>query len=67
MTDMSIRTSPGPAGVPCWTDLTVADGGAVLKRDLDTPYGRMAGLADPAGAVSWVAQTDENNRPDRTG
>ena len=42
-------------------------GGSVLMRDFDTPYGPMAGLADPAGAVFWVIQTDGSNQPDRTG
>ena len=31
------------------------------------PLGGMAGLADPAGAVFWVAETDGSNQPDRTG
>ncbi len=33
-----------------------AGGGSVLTRGFDTPFGRMAGLADPAGAPFWVAQ-----------
>lgn len=41
-------------------------GGRVLAPPFDTPYGRMAGLADPAGAIFWVAQdTGENPQPDR--
>ncbi len=32
-------------------------GGAVLAPVFDTPYGRMAGLVDPAGAVFWVVET----------
>jgi predicted enzyme related to lactoylglutathione lyase len=31
-------------------------GGSVPMRDFDTPFGRMAGLADPAGSVFWVIQ-----------
>ena len=31
-------------------------GGSVLMRDFDTPYGRMAGLIDPFGAVFWVVE-----------
>lgn len=42
-------------------------GGSVLMRDFDTPYGRMAGLADPAGALLWVVQTDGAGQPDRAG
>jgi len=41
-------------------------GGSVLSAPFDTPYGRMAGLADPWGAVFWVARTDGSNQPDRT-
>lgn len=47
-------------GVPD-TDAAVAaaerGGGAVVSPAFATPYGRMAGLADPDGAVFWVAQT----------
>lgn len=42
-------------------------GGSVLMRDFDTPYGRMAGLADPAGAAFWVVQTDGSAQPERAG
>ncbi|MFL6137465.1 MAG: VOC family protein [Frankiaceae bacterium] len=42
-------------------------GGSVLRPALDTPYGTMAGLADPAGAVFWVAQTTGDGQPDRSG
>lgn len=51
------------------TAVTAADkgGGTVLMRDFDTPYGRMAGLADPAGAMFWVVQTDGSDQPDRDG
>jgi predicted enzyme related to lactoylglutathione lyase len=40
-------------------------GGTVLVRDFDTPFGRMAGLVDPAGAVFWLAQTGTAAQPDR--
>jgi predicted enzyme related to lactoylglutathione lyase len=33
----------------------------------DTPYGRMASLVDPAGAVFLVAQTALDQQPDRSG
>ncbi|MGY1809794.1 VOC family protein [Blastococcus sp. SYSU D00669] len=42
-------------------------GGAVLARPFDTPYGRMAALADPAGAAFWIARTDAAQMPDRGG
>lgn len=44
-----------------------AAGGSVTTPAFDTPYGRMAGLADPAGARFWVAETDGSNQPDREG
>lgn len=31
-------------------------GGSVLRSAFETPYGRMAGLADPDGAVFWVVE-----------
>lgn len=40
-------------------------GGGVMLRDLNTPYGRMAALTDPAGAAFWVVQTDGSSQPDR--
>jgi hypothetical protein len=43
------------------TDAAVAEttplGGTVLAPAFDTPYGRMAAMRDPAGAVFWVVQT----------
>jgi predicted enzyme related to lactoylglutathione lyase len=41
--------------------------GSVLVPELDTPYGRMAGLTDPEGAVFWVVETDGSGQPDRSG
>jgi uncharacterized protein len=32
-------------------------GGTVVMSGIDTPYGRMAGLKDPEGAVFWVVET----------
>jgi predicted enzyme related to lactoylglutathione lyase len=43
-----------------------ADTGTVMAPPFDTPYGRMAGVSDPFGAVFWVAQTDGSNMPDRS-
>jgi predicted enzyme related to lactoylglutathione lyase len=42
-------------------------GGTSPAPPFDTPYGRMAPLTDPAGAVFWVAQTDVAQLPDRSG
>jgi len=61
-----------------WLVLGVADtaavvraaedrGGSVLVREFETPYGRMAGLADPAAADFWVIETSGQNQPDRAG
>jgi len=41
--------------------------GSVLSPPYDTPYGRMAGLIDPAGASFWVVQDTSGNQPDRSG
>ena len=54
------------------TDAAVAaaekGGGRVLAPAFDTPYGRMAGIADPGGAVFWLAQNDGSGpQPDRAG
>lgn len=42
-------------------------GGSVLTPAFETPYGRMAGLADPAGAAFWVVETEGQRQPDRSG
>jgi predicted enzyme related to lactoylglutathione lyase len=43
-------------------------GGSVLMRDFVTPFGTMAGLADPAGAMFMVIQPrPDDPTPDRTG
>jgi predicted enzyme related to lactoylglutathione lyase len=42
-------------------------GGRVLNPVFDTPYGPMATLADPAGAVFAVVQSSAAEQPDRSG
>jgi predicted enzyme related to lactoylglutathione lyase len=43
-------------------------GGQVLAPPFTTPFGRMSGIIDPAGAVFWVAQTSADQQlPDRSG
>jgi predicted enzyme related to lactoylglutathione lyase len=42
-----------------------ANGGSVLAPPFDTPFGRMAGLTDPAGAMFWIARTDGSDQPER--
>ncbi len=44
-----------------------AAGGTVIAPAFDTPYGRMAALADPAGAAFLVAATDVTTQPNRAG
>ena len=48
-------------------DAAQANGGSVLVPPFDTPYGAMAGLVDPGGAVFWIAQSDPSSAPDRAG
>ena len=40
-------------------------GGSVLAPAFDTPYGRMAGLADVGGAPFWVAEASPGSDPGR--
>ncbi len=51
------------------TAVTAAEdaGGSVLMRDFETPFGRLAGLTDPAGALFWVIEPAPGDQPDRTG
>lgn len=42
-------------------------GGSVFMPVFDSPYGRMAGLADPTGAAFWVVQNTGQDQPDRSG
>lgn len=43
-----------------------ANGGSVLAPAVDTPFGRMAGLADPAGVAFFAMETDPSQQPDRS-
>lgn len=31
----------------------------------ETPYGRIAGLTDPGGAMFWIVETDGTGQPER--
>ena len=44
-----------------------ANGGAVLSPAFDTPFGQMATLADPAGAVFMVVESGATEQPERSG
>ena len=43
-----------------------AAGGGLLAPPFETPYGHMAAITDPAGAVFWVVQTTGEDQPDRS-
>ena len=60
---MSIRTSPWPPGVPCWTDLTVPDVPAAVAF-----YGMGGMMGAPERTAShWLVDTAATPRPDRAG
>lgn len=42
-------------------------GGSVLVPNFRTPYGVMAGLADPSGSAFFVVEADAAGQPDRSG
>lgn len=42
-------------------------GGTVLTAPFETPYGPMAALTDPAGAVFWISDPGATEQPDRSG
>ena len=44
----------GVADVDAALATAAAAGGTVLSPGFDTPYGRMAALADPGGAQFWI-------------
>ena len=43
-----------------------ANGGGIAQEPMETPFGTMAGLLDPAGALFWIAQVaPDQAQPDR--
>jgi predicted enzyme related to lactoylglutathione lyase len=44
-----------------------AAGGKVVMPAMDSPYGRVAAVADPVGATFCVIETGDNPQPDRAG
>jgi uncharacterized protein len=42
-------------------------GGTVLSERFETPFGPMAALLDPAGAVFWITEPAATQQPDRSG
>ncbi|HYI62981.1 MAG TPA: VOC family protein [Acidimicrobiales bacterium] len=57
----------GVADADAATRAAAGAGGTVAAEPFDTPYGRMAALADPEGTAFWVVQTDPTAGPDRSG
>jgi predicted enzyme related to lactoylglutathione lyase len=57
----------GVADTPASVAAAEAAGGVVLLPTTETPFGRLATLADPAGATFCVIETDGSNQPDRSG
>lgn len=56
----------GVADTPAAVAAAVRAGGSALVPEMDTPFGRLAVLADPTGATFCVIQTD-GTQPDRSG
>ena len=57
----------GVADVPASARAAAEAGGSVLAAPFDTPFGAMATLADPAGAVFLITDPSATQQPDRTG
>jgi predicted enzyme related to lactoylglutathione lyase len=69
----------GPGEQPYWlvyfgvadTEAAVsaaeASGGTVVNPVFDTPFGKMAGLKDPAGALFWIVETSDEDQVGRAG
>lgn len=55
----------GVASASAAADAATAAGGTVVAPPFDTPYGQMAGIADPAGAVFFVVESAAAEHPDR--
>jgi predicted enzyme related to lactoylglutathione lyase len=53
------------ADIDAATAAAQAHGGTIAATVFETPYGRMAGLVDPAGAMFFVIETDGTDNPDR--
>ncbi len=57
----------GVADTPAAAAAAEQGGGSVVAPPYETPYGHMAALADPGGAVFLVVQDDGTSQPDRAG
>jgi predicted enzyme related to lactoylglutathione lyase len=57
----------GTAGTDVAVAAATATGGAVVVPAFDSPFGRLAVLADPAGASFAVIETAGSPQPDRAG
>jgi predicted enzyme related to lactoylglutathione lyase len=57
----------GVADAEAAVSAATANGGQVVAPAFASPYGTMAGLADPAGAVFWVVETTDDDPAGRAG
>lgn len=57
----------GVADTPATVAAAQRGGGSVLVPEMDTPFGRLAVLADPVGATFSVIETGGSQQPDRSG
>ena len=57
----------GVDDVPAAVQAAQDAGGRLLAPPFETPYGLMAALTDPAGAVFWVSDPGATEQPDRSG
>ena len=57
----------GVDDVPAAVQRAEEAGGTVLTAPFETPYGPMAALTDPAGAVFWISDPGATEQPDRSG
>jgi predicted enzyme related to lactoylglutathione lyase len=57
----------GVDDVPAAVQRAGEAGGTVLAPPFETPYGHMAAVTDPAGAVFWISDPGATEQPDRSG
>jgi predicted enzyme related to lactoylglutathione lyase len=57
----------GVADVAAAVEAARTAGGTVLSERFETPFGPMAALFDPAGAVFWITEPAATQQPDRSG
>ena len=55
----------GVADAAAAVDAAQANGGAVVTPAFPSPFGMMAGITDPDGALFWIVETEGQDLPDR--